>query len=173
MIPLDSPHQRGLFLLRRCFDWSRIGRERGHHIIDKGGGSKPLIQIFGEARPRAQTRPNQGHHRNRKVKIDPFISLQYLRRRHIGRGRTGIVTNTVVEFDDVIRISILEEFLLRTGSTILPRVWQKFESKESQEASRGYSVRLSHTLPIACPPARLPTRPTHARIFESNLLPVL
>ena len=37
------------------------------------------------AHPRAQTRPNQGHHRNRKVKIDPFISLQYLRRRHIGR----------------------------------------------------------------------------------------
>ena len=30
---------------------------------------------------------------------------------------------------------------------------QKFESKESQEASRGYSVRLSHTLPIY----RLPT----------------
>ena len=37
---------------------------------------------------------------------------------------------------------------------------QKFESKESQEASRGYSVRLSHTLPIAY---RLPTRPANAR----------
>ena len=49
---------------------------------------------------------------------------------------------------------------------------QKFESKESQEASRGYSVRLSHTLPIAC---QLPTRPmanarTNFRVAQSTTL---